>query len=317
MLAQACLSVLLQDPKVDSGASSAPLLHYAAKHWVAHAQVENVASRIRDGVVYIFDPEKSYFEQWVQLHDADADTIYRQDIEDLVSGARPMYYAALCGLHDAVEHLHFEHPQHATATGGRLGTPLHAASFGGHLQIVQLLLRHGVDVDIQAFVDRTPLRFASQSGHSDVVRCLIDHGADANAKEASEDTPLNWAAYGGHVDAVRVLLERNADVHSQDVHGRTPLHDAIWGENPKGDYTRAVRLLLEPGADPNARDTEQLTTLHLMPMRPTKLDVLRLLLEHGADLGALDEEGRTPWQASLERGHAEITRLHSGDSSRA
>src|SRR6266404_1063740 len=111
VLAQACLSVLLQDPKVDSGASSAPLLHYAAKHWVVHAQVENVASRIRDGVVYIFDPEKSYFEQWVQLHDADADTIYRQDIEDLVSGARPMYYAALCGLHDAVEHLLFEHPQ--------------------------------------------------------------------------------------------------------------------------------------------------------------------------------------------------------------
>ena len=76
VLAQASLGVLLRDPDVNSHADSAPLAGYAAEHWVTHAQVENVASRVRDGMEYLFDPDKPYFEAWVQLHDIDADDIY-------------------------------------------------------------------------------------------------------------------------------------------------------------------------------------------------------------------------------------------------
>src|SRR6266702_4684703 len=315
VLAQASLGVLLRDPDVNNGAGSAPLARYAAEHWVTHARVENVASRVRDGVEHLFDPDKPYFEAWVQLHDVDH-TIYVGDRPDPEPGARPLYYAALCGFHELVDHLILTYPQCASARGGRCGTALHSASFAGHLQIVRLLLRHGVDVDARDYASCTPLGFASQSGHRDTVQCLIDHGADVNLKGDDHNTPLTLAAFNGHIDVVRVLLEHNANVNSQDDHSRTPLHDAICGDDPKGDYPRVVRLLLEHGANTNARDTNHMTPLHLVSVRPTKLDVLHILLEHGADLDAEDGKGRTPLQVSLESGHDKVVRFLSGINSR-
>lgn len=308
-LAQASLGVLLRDPDVTNSADGDPLARYAAEHWVTHAQVKDVASRVLDGMERLFDPNKPYFSAWVHLYDADRYT-FGQGTASQEIGARQAYYAALCGFLEVVDHLARKYPRCASTSGGRCGTALHAASFAGHLRIVPSLLRHGVPVNVRNYAGDGPLRFASQSGHCGVVRFLIRRGADVNLKGEGQNTPLNWAAHGGHVDVVRVLLAHNAYVQTVDHHGRTPLHDAIWGDDPKGDYPRVVRLLLENGANVNARDIQHRTPLHLVPMRPTKLDVLRILLEHGAEVDAEDEKGRTPLQV-LMHGQGEIARLLS------
>jgi ankyrin repeat protein len=305
VLTQACLGVLLRVPDFKNRADRGPLTRYAAEQWVAHAQIENVASRVRDGMEYLFDPDKPYFEAWVWLHDVDEDT--SDHTPETVSGARPLYYAALCGFHELVQHLIFKYPQYASARGGRLGTALHSASFAGHLQIVRSLLRHGVGVDVRAHRNCTPLRYASMSGHHDVVQCLLDYGADVDSQEDDHSTPLHWPAYRGHVDVIRVLLEHNADVNAKDEGGWTPLHDATSGSDSKGDYAQVVRLLLEHGANANARDAKHRTPLHLV----LKLDVARILLEHGASVDTVDEDGKTPWRVAVEKGKVEIVFLLS------
>ncbi|KAI9428425.1 ankyrin repeat-containing domain protein, partial [Lactarius indigo] len=97
---------------------------------------------------------------------------------------------------------------------------------------------------------------ASVDGHRDVVESLLDHGADVDLQDDYYDTPLTLAAYYGEIDIVRVLLEHNADVHCQGNSGRTPLHDAIQGASnvSRGDYPRIVKLTLEHGADVGAKD---------------------------------------------------------------
>ena len=310
LLAQASLGVLLRDPDITNDADIVPLAGYAAEHWVTHAQVENVASRVGDGMEPLFDPEKPYFEAWVQLHDIDTGhNLYFPKASDSEPGARPLYYAAFCGFYEVVEHISLKSPQYAGVGGGRCGTPLHSASIAGHLRVVQSLLRHGVGVDVRAYANRTALLLASTSGHHDVVQCLLDNGADVNSQDDNHATPLNWAAYCGYVDVVRVLLKHNADVNSQDRDGRTPLHDAMLGSEPKGDYPRVVRLLLEHGANASARNTEHLTPFQLVQMVPTKLDILRILIEHGADIHAEAEELRTPLKPSLEIGDDEVSQL--------
>ena len=253
VLTRACLGVLLRDPGATNGDD--PLAPYAAEHWVAHAQVDGVTSRVRDGMESLFDPDKPYLEAWIQLHDPEP-YLFDSGPPKLEPRASPLYYAALCGFHELVEHFILKDPQSTSSKGG-CGTAIHAASFAGHLQIVQSLLRHGVEVDVGGYVNRTPLHFASESGHRDVVQCLIDHGADVNSHEDDHGTPLNWAAYYGDLDVVRMLLEHHADVNTRDDQGRTPLHDAVrvyYDRDTKGDHLRVIRLLLEHGADVDAKN---------------------------------------------------------------
>jgi ankyrin repeat protein len=317
ILAQASLAVLLRDPDDNDHADSAALARYAAEYWMTHARVENIASQVRDGMEDLFDPDKPYFEAWVQLHDIDA---YGGDgfptKPDPEPGARPLCYAALCGFLELVEHLSLKYPQYASARGGICGTALHAASFKGHLQVVRYLLRHGLDVNVRVSGHDTPLLLASWKGHSDVVQCLLEHGADVELRDQGHLTPLILAASWGHVDAVRILLEHNADVNSQDNLGQTPLHNLVMEGCPKADRLQIARLLLKHGANPNARDHNLKTPLHRVSEIPELLDVLRVLLEHGADLDAEDENGKTPLQLSLNIGHDEVTRLLSGYSSK-
>ena len=310
LLTRASLAVLLRDLDVNSSADSAPLAEYAAEYWVTHAQVKNVASLVRDGMQCLFDPDKPYFETWVQLHDIDG--VYSSSTaRDSEPGAIPLYYAALCGFLEQVEHLTLRYPQSAKARGGFRGTALHSASFEGHLQVVRHLLRHGVDVNVRNTENSTSLVFASWQGHCDVVQCLLDHDADLELRDQWQNSPLTLAACYRHVDVVRLLLEHNADVNSQNQDGYTPLHNTMRNDRFIADRSQIVRLLLKNGANANARDEYRRTPLHLASQRPDLLDILRIILEHGADLDVEDEGGKTPLQLSLEQGHSEVTRLLS------
>jgi ankyrin repeat protein len=308
MLVQASLGVLLRDPDVNSSTDTTPLVKYAAEHWVTHAQVENVAPRVRDGMLCLFDPNKPYFEAWVQLHNID---YHDSDTPASEPGARPLYYAALCGFREPVEHLLLKYPKCGSAWGGRRGTALHSASFAGHLQIVLYLLRHDVSVDIRGPVNKTPLQYAAEFGHLDIVQCLLNHGADVHSRDDVHTTPLMWAAFSGHTEVVQTLLEHDADIDSEDVNGWTPLRSAVATGFLHVDRTQLVRLLLDRGANPNAQDSKGQTPLHVVSKGQPRLDTARILLEYGADLDAEDNEGRTPLQVALENEYREFARFLS------
>ncbi|KAN0127638.1 hypothetical protein V8E53_014557 [Lactarius tabidus] len=317
LLAQASLAILLRDPDLNGHTDGAVLAGYAAQNWMTHARVENVASQVRDGIQDLFDPDKPYFEAWVQLHDVDPkDDRNFPNMPNSEPGARPLYYAAFCGFDGLVEHLILKYPQYANARGGQCGTALHSASLEGHLRVVQYLLRYGVDVNVRDPGHDTSLLLASWKGHRDVVQCLLEHGADVGLQDQFLHTPLFVAAANGNVNAVRLLLEHNADVNFPKNTGETPLHAAIQGSGSGADRPEIARLLLKHGANPNARDHVLQTPLHMVSKRPELLDILRFLLEHGADLDAEDKDGKTPLQLSLDRDYHEVAQLLSSYSNK-
>jgi ankyrin repeat protein len=77
-----------------------------------------------------------------------------------------------------------EHGADAAAQDGDGWTPLHFASWCGHLDVARLLVEHGADAAAQDRRGSTPLRLASSSGHRDLARFLIEHGANAAAHAA-------------------------------------------------------------------------------------------------------------------------------------
>jgi truncated hemoglobin YjbI len=111
-------------------------------------------------------------------------------------------------------------------------TLLHFAAGAGCLEVVALLLRLGVEPNIQDRGDHTPLyRVANECASAtgpEVVRALVRAGADVNAcGGVTQATALHMAARRGHVEITRALLDSGAAVNARDRRGDTPLQRAI------------------------------------------------------------------------------------------
>ena len=111
-------------------------------------------------------------------------------------------------------------------------TLLHFAAGAGCLETVALLLRLGVDPNIQGRGDHTPLYcLANECGSAtgpEIVRALVRAGADVNAAGGvTRATALHMAARRGHVEIARALLDFGAAVNARDRKGDTPLQRAI------------------------------------------------------------------------------------------
>ncbi|XP_076837514.1 ankyrin repeat domain-containing protein 49 [Brachyhypopomus gauderio] len=73
-------------------------------------------------------------------------------------------------------------------------TPLHRASYSGHLPVVSALLDSGADLRARTVDGWTPLHSACRWGHTAVASCLLHRGAEVNAMTAGRLTPLQLAA---------------------------------------------------------------------------------------------------------------------------
>jgi hemoglobin len=111
-------------------------------------------------------------------------------------------------------------------------TLLHIASGAGCLEVVALLLRFGMNPNMQDRGGHTPLycvanECASATG-AEAVRLLVRAGADVNAcGGVTRATALHMAARRGYVEIARALLDSGAAVHAKDRKGDTPLQRAI------------------------------------------------------------------------------------------
>jgi hypothetical protein len=289
ILGQACLGVLLQThDKIDGHTSKDhPLARYAAEHWTTHAQFGEVSSRLRKGMTYLFDAEKPHFKVWLTLYDIDTYPNHRTSSFMFASYNRdpvtPLYYAALCGFRDLVEHLIAKHPQDVNAHGGHFMRPIIAALAGKHFQTADLLRRNGADPHVLGHRGTIPLHSAAYYENFEVVQKLIEYDADIDARDASGWTPLTWASRGHYFkdcSVLRLLVECGADVNARaDDDGFTPLHRAS-----EHGALEIVRLLLEHGADPEAVNYERETAFQVVgttyrEVDEKRCDEIRRLLE--------------------------------------
>ncbi|KAL8578596.1 hypothetical protein ACOMHN_015052 [Nucella lapillus] len=111
-------------------------------------------------------------------------------------------------------------------TAKRDGTALFWACAKGFVELVQLLIAKGANVNARTNYNATPLIAAADNNRHHVVRLLIEHGADLNAQTSNGDTACHQAAYRGHVEAVRLLVSNGADVDIANTKFRTPYDEA-------------------------------------------------------------------------------------------
>ena len=281
IMAHACLGVLLRlDDGIEENVpeNSSPLARYGAQHWVAHAQFQNVSSRVQIAMKQLFDPDKPYFGTWLGLYNVDqypkpSPFSLFSSYQKSPGTGTPLYYASLCGFTDLVEHLIAKYPHQAKTNGGYHRTPAVAALAGRHIKLARLLHHNGSSVDISGLGGQTPLYSAAHHGDLEMVEVLLGYKAEVNSRNQSGNTPLITASHQAHPQTLHV-----------------------------------VRSLLENGANPNVQGDCDRTPLHFASSYG-RIEVVRLLLKYGADIDPENEEGRTPFQVASEEGHHEVAKL--------
>ena len=77
----------------------------------------------------------------------------------------------------------------------------------------------------------TPLHWATWKGHLAIVSLLLDAGADVNAQNHNDHwgtTPLHAAAHANQAAIAQLLIARGAEVNAQDLNGKTPIYHTTF-----------------------------------------------------------------------------------------
>ncbi|KAF9882597.1 hypothetical protein FE257_006096 [Aspergillus nanangensis] len=340
-LTRACLQYLRHDDSWIGTADTEddnvdpPFRAYAVSTWFEHAHsCTEFSGEILSELKSFFSGKNQNWEKWQRSYKSVEDAEKMSTKEDYSPAGR-VYYAALFGLNDIIDHLRNENfgidgtggyyhtALQATAAmglmstltrllelrvdvdiaGGQHGSALHAAIARNHLEVAMKLIEYGACLSITDKMGQTPIYIAAREGRQIIAQALFDKGEDITTPDKYGWTPLHSAAANGYLEVVRLLLQHDVDVTVVDNTGVSPLNFASYS-----GHLEVVRLLLQHNTDVTVADNGGATPLHSASDRG-HLEVVRLLLQHNADVTVSDAHGWTPLNSAADNGHLEVIRL--------
>lgn len=209
-------------------------------------------------------------------------------------------------------------------------THLHRACYDFSLELVELLIKNGANVDIPDNNGLTPLDEAcTYDGWLGVVRLIIEYGArvsdrtmhvlcarnslelaelvipngDVDAQNDNEATPLHVACENGNVEMARLLIENGANLHAEGKERYVPLTIAI-----KNGHLDVIKLLNEYSADVYYEEDYGTTPLHIACLE-VQMEIVEYLITNGADVTAKDNGGRSTIHSACDGGNLEIIKF--------
>ena len=98
------------------------------------------------------------------------------------------------------------------------------ASWGGHIKVVEYLLKQGAEINHQDHAGQTALHLAIAYGHSDIAKYLVSNGANVNLAKTNGSTPLIYAGITEQFDIAKYLIEQGADKSAANKKGQDFSH---------------------------------------------------------------------------------------------
>lgn len=294
-IARTCISYLsiYKDPR-DERNNSLPLLSYCATYWHEHhlrgqlrldRNLTNPKSRLLH----------AWFPTWWQ-HQSETE----HDLKIFPAYPTEGIILAFLGEQKVIDSLLTRNLMDVDqcTRDGELWTPLMAAAWSGHYQLVELLLSRRDNDSANPVHDTRALIHAIERRHTTTAQTLLMslvHPATGlkvlNAwVTPGETAPLTAAIKSGNLSQVELLLDLGADVNSCDRHGESALRGAL----DDGSF-QVVELLLRKGADLTSPTSWASFIAHPLASR-----IWKLLLHAGIRIQTLDSSGDTPFHAAAE-----------------
>jgi ankyrin repeat protein len=224
----------------------------------------------------------------------------------------------------------------------RLNQQLIKAAWDNDLRRARDLIARGADVNAKDNTVQSAYLITTSEGYLELLNLTLKHGADVDSKDSFNGTGLIRAADRGHADIAGRLVQADIKINHINKLGWTALHEAIILGDGSRRYVDTVRVLVAAGTDlqlPSQRDQisplehatskghneiAQVLRAALQADEPSKRVANRRLLDAaergdataaalairaGANLETRDERGRTPLLLAATEDRLEVARL--------
>lgn len=243
-------------------------------------------------------------------------------------------------------------------------SPLILAIWDNQKDMVSLLLQKGANPNKK--IIEYPLLSAIPEASLEIIQILLDYGADINVVGSDNVTAISWAAFNGRIDVIELLLKNNIKITEDNV-GRAfaiaaymnqkkmveyllnKFNNLIYGTHwhcmalfsaasagncdiinylldngmtvdsrcgptksetalmtaSENEQIEAVKLLIKRGADINAQNNDGLTSL-MIAVDYEHLSVVKILVESGADMQMMDNNNETAILKATKNNYKEI-----------
>jgi ankyrin repeat protein len=176
--------------------------------------------------------------------------------------------------------------------------------------VVELLLDAGADMNLKSDAPVDPknpritlLSCAVSTNDLNLIDILLAHGADINGAGEDGTTPL-WTAVGWDgANTTSYLIDKGADVNRANDSGVTPLMIATACKD-----VSILQALLQHGTKLETTDKEGCTAL-MYACRDNVTPAVRFLVSQGANVNVVDAHGETALTYAGDRGNTRLVNL--------
>ena len=168
-------------------------------------------------------------------------------------------------------------------------------------EALQLLLNHGVPVNMRNKNHQTAYMLACTMGNTDAMSALNNAGADPNITDCNGNTCLHAAVQPSCSRNIpQTIIDHGVDVNSKNSEGATALLLAS-----KNGGKEIVDVLLRAGAKTCSIDVYGDTCLHKFLQREYDQETLQMLLDHGVPVNAANKNHQSAYMLASDKGNVD------------
>jgi ankyrin repeat protein len=183
-------------------------------------------------------------------------------------------------------------------------TLLHMAASSGKLEMIEYLIKQGIEVNCQDKDGNTPLHFAALCGYTRGVSCLLALGADKTLTNKQNLAPWHVARTGNMLHNLLTEEEKNR---------YTGLPNKSLFEAVEAEDFQTAQKLIEMGIHPNLLNHQSHQVEFLLPLHfaieKNNLELVTLLLEKGANPNYPNLHIHVPLERAVKQKNTEMVRL--------
>lgn len=322
---QALIKPLMTEQEIRELGLNHPFLSYAAEYILYHAEMAWESTKYQKQIRIWLKKQSSWLTRMKQYRNIEEN----HGLLDVV---------ILDGLPNLTRVLLAQSVDVMSPT--EKGDTLQALAFsGGNIDMLKILLDHGVEIDEQGGECGAVFRAALRGGDAKVVKFLLKYGAykerylrrrggvfetalrmgnleiidilhEFNTRsvnifdrECAKLLQVTAAVDGDNEEAVSLLVNRDADVNADGGFLKTVLHAAVCEGNKE-----IIQLLINEGVDINASCGYNGNALRVAAIAGDN-EITKLLIDKGADINAAGGYHGGPLQVAAARGHLKVMDL--------